>query len=137
MKIYQDYKDIHTVYVQPGNDVKECSEFFDSKGNALMINVIFKHGCAEVSDSVGKYMIDHNMARATRITTERYKFAHQEKSQGNVICPECGTFQPSPSEETKYICENYECRRDFIRFPVRAAAVSSQGNYGLGQMLAQ
>lgn len=52
----------HAVYVQPGRDFP-VSEWMDEDGKPRMFRVEFHAGCAEVSDNVGAYMIDHEIAQ--------------------------------------------------------------------------
>ena len=43
------------------------SDWVDEKNNPIEINVEFIYGKANVSDSIGKYLIKHQMAARTRL----------------------------------------------------------------------
>lgn len=43
------------------------SEWVDDKNKPVEFNVEFKYGKASVSDSIGKYLIKHQMAARTRL----------------------------------------------------------------------
>lgn len=67
MKIYKNTKGKHTVFVQPGNDVKTVSEWLDAEGNAILYSVEFIDGVAKVEANLGKYMIDNQLAKKSPI----------------------------------------------------------------------
>lgn len=61
MHIYRAEKEI-LVLVQPGKDYPENSDFVNGEGEATMFNVTFKKGRADVSGSVGSYMLEKKLA---------------------------------------------------------------------------
>jgi hypothetical protein len=117
MQVYNDYRGNHKVMIQPGVHDATVSEWMSSEGKPLLLEVQFINGLAEVSDPVGKYMVDKGLARATRIDAGKINFPLKNQ-KGNIICPDCRTEQKYPTEKTNYLCSNFHCRRDFVRNPV-------------------
>lgn len=69
MKIYlphYDGKPTHNVFVQPGREYPN-SDWLDEHRKPKMFTVSFRYGCAEVEDKLGQYMLDKELAQATRI----------------------------------------------------------------------
>lgn len=69
MKVYLPHyegKPSHNIFVQPGTHHK-VSDWMDENGKPKMFVVTFKFGCAEVPDNLGQYMLDNELAQATRI----------------------------------------------------------------------
>lgn len=64
MKVYRSQKRI-LVNIQPGNEFPETSDFNDIEGNAILFPVQFEDYKAEVSQAVGRYMIDKKFAFAS------------------------------------------------------------------------
>lgn len=61
MKVYRTQKSIF-IHIQPGNEVPMNSEWKDTEGNAIMFSIIFVNHAAEVTNSIGRYMIDRGLA---------------------------------------------------------------------------
>lgn len=67
MKVYlPGSRGKHTVYVQPGKQYP-ASQFLNADGTATLFTVVFKDGAAEVSRSLGRYMIDEKIAHRSPI----------------------------------------------------------------------
>lgn len=63
-----------TLHINPAAHLKELGQaencprdWFDHEGNPRNMTVVFEHGCAEVSDEVGRYLTAHKMARKTAL----------------------------------------------------------------------
>lgn len=57
----------HFLFVQPGVDHPETSEWFDSEGKPKLLQVVFEFGKADVIDNLGQYLIDKKYASKHRI----------------------------------------------------------------------
>lgn len=69
MKVYLPYyegKPTHHLFVQPGRQYSS-SNWLDKDGKPIMFTVEFKHGCADVPEGLGQYLVDHELAQETRI----------------------------------------------------------------------
>lgn len=65
MKIYRKHVgEKHRVFVQPGNDFPDNTDFVDGEGKPKMFTVEFVNGVAEVADNLGRYMVDNKLARS-------------------------------------------------------------------------
>jgi hypothetical protein len=54
----------HRLIVTPGK-TSDCSDFWED-GKPKIVTVTFFHGSVEVPDNLGRWLIDHGYARATR-----------------------------------------------------------------------
>lgn len=64
-------KATHTMYLCPGADPElkgeKPSEWFNDRNEAMSFTVEFRHGKADVQDSIGRYMIERGLAKKTRL----------------------------------------------------------------------
>ena len=72
MFVYVPHKKAtHTMFVCPAGDPRlkgeMPSDWVDDNNKPLTFEVEFRRGKAEVDDKLGKYMIEHGMARKTKI----------------------------------------------------------------------
>lgn len=73
MKVYYKGHAIkHRVYVQPGVDHPETSEWMepadkDGKRKSKLIEVLFENNVATVPDNLGKYLVDKGLASKTKL----------------------------------------------------------------------
>jgi hypothetical protein len=65
---------IQTMHINPAAHVSAVDgtascpkEWFDADGNPLNMTIRFVEGEAEVSDTVGRYMVAHKLARRSRL----------------------------------------------------------------------
>lgn len=68
MKVYKPSKynnTAHTVFVQPGVDYPETSEWMDAENKPKLFQIFFRNGVAEVEDNLGHYLIDRQIAAPT------------------------------------------------------------------------
>ena len=63
--------DAHTLYVCPAGDMtvgdEIPAEWVDADNNPLTFEIAFRGGCAEVADSVGRYLLAKKLANKTRL----------------------------------------------------------------------
>jgi hypothetical protein len=59
---------LHTIYVAPAKEDPSAtvSDWVDRDGNPITFPVIFRGGKAEVSDSLGRFLIDKKLAKKSR-----------------------------------------------------------------------
>lgn len=69
MKVYlpEGRRRALAISVQPGNEIRDCTDFFDRTGKAILFRVVFTDGCALVSDPIGRYMIGKKLATRSRV----------------------------------------------------------------------
>jgi hypothetical protein len=72
MFVYAPHKKAnHTMFVSPAADPRvkgeKPSDWVDDENKPLTFTVEFKRGKAEVDDKVGKYMIEFDLARKSKI----------------------------------------------------------------------
>lgn len=73
MKVYYHGHGLkHRLFVQPGVDYPETSEWMeptDPKGNVKpkLLEIQFENGVANVSDNLGRYLIEKGHARKSKI----------------------------------------------------------------------
>lgn len=69
MKVYKQTKNIsnHSLFVQPGIEHPENSNWIDSEKKPKMFTVTFKYGVAEVESGLGNYLIDRKLAASTQL----------------------------------------------------------------------
>lgn len=60
----------HTMFVCPGKD-SDAAEFKDSEGKPEQFAVVFENGRAEVPDALGRWMVDHGVAKSTSLFVPR------------------------------------------------------------------
>lgn len=63
------------MYVTPASN-SDSVEFKDVLGKPIMFQVIFEYGKAEVSDALGRWMVDNGMAIRSRIILPARHFLH-------------------------------------------------------------
>lgn len=56
----------HVLRVQPGRE-HDISEWKDKEGNPLLIEVVFKNGCADVPNNLGEYLLNTKQAARSRL----------------------------------------------------------------------
>lgn len=68
MKVYRlgrpDQPGRHWLMLTPGA-THPASDFMHADGSAILFNVEFVNGCAEVPDNLGRWMLDHGYAQDT------------------------------------------------------------------------
>ena len=57
----------HTIFVQPGKEFPDNTDWNGAGGKAILFPIVFKRGVAEVPDNLGRYMIDKELAAASPI----------------------------------------------------------------------
>ena len=50
-----------------GAEAAETSDWFNDKNQPLQFHIEFKHGIADVPDSIGKYLVAHGLAAKSRL----------------------------------------------------------------------
>ena len=70
MKVYFHGKSQnHMIYVTPAEHYPDVREWREINGRPKMFEVHFKFGVAEVDDKLGEYMVEKELASATKIIT--------------------------------------------------------------------
>ena len=68
MKVhYQGSSNNHRMFVQPGVQHPEVSEWREGLNAPKLIEVLFVNGVADVPDNLGKYLVDNELAKKSRL----------------------------------------------------------------------
>jgi hypothetical protein len=70
MKIYKhglQEQGLHNVFIQPGVDFPENSEWYEADGRPKLFTVTFQNGVATVPKNLGRYMVDKGLASGSEI----------------------------------------------------------------------
>jgi hypothetical protein len=68
MRVYHEsHLPLHTLIVCPGAEFKNVSDWKDAAGKPATFTVEFKYGVADVTDQLGKYLLDKGLAKRSQI----------------------------------------------------------------------
>lgn len=71
MRVYKhglkENRGVHTVFVQPGTEYPEVTDWHNEEGHAILLPVVFTDGVADVPSNLGQYLIDKGLASSSPI----------------------------------------------------------------------